>query len=832
MKYYLEKFFFGFLGKIKKINYFIYFSAFVLSLILAVESFVFLNSVKYFQTVSQKTNEIKNLNSKIDEIFNSNFSSLNYDDLNSKNAKINKALFDLFEFSNKNFFIKTKENENNLKNLRVGILQKKELLKKYKILKSKESNLLALIKKDLKFFPNTQNLSPFLLDFRGKYFENNFDKDKFDSKINSVILNSKDENEIKIYKEFLDLANVSYEISKIKESALNNEIDNITDRILYNLNSKINSELNEIYYLVYGLILVLTLFIFKIYFSNKNNKISENENKISKNLIRNSINAVIKISKNGNIVFYNNAFKNMCPLWKLNSNLIPCISKQSSGKYEEFNLVQRALKCRSTKKSRKVIIKDLSKDLIFANLICIPFFDIYGKFDGVFVLFEDMSTFMKMDSKLRIANTRNRDLSKKDYLTLAYNQSALLHKIKANKRAKKQIIYFFVKYFENLYYIYPHTVIEQIVVEIAKSVELFLDIYKSKSDLFRIQNGEFVIYFEDLNLHDFIDELFKFLSSKKLIITNIDGEIYFPNIDISFGVSLKYDVKELDRYSQAMLSAKKAAREGKMIEYYSKEQNIGLSHKKNQEILKLLRYAISNPKKIIVELQGIFLRDGEGFKVHHYEMLIRIIDEFGRIHYPNEFLSVAKNSSLYIPLTKRVIELAFELVDKYENTCFALNLSSIDMHDEGVKKDFIQRLKECKNPSNVMIEVLESDSVQDYRNLNEFIKKIRSYGVKIAIDDFGSGYSNYYRLLELEFDYIKIDGAIIRKVPNDKNAKIIVETIIEFAKKENISLVAEYIANEEILNAINEFKTDGKFDIELLQGFYIAKPTNPLNINF
>ena len=56
-------------------------------------------------------------------------------------------------------------------------------------------------------------------------------------------------------------------------------------------------------------------------------------------------------------------------------------------------------------------------------------------------------------------------------------------------------------------------------------------------------------------------------------------------------------------------------------------------------------------------------------------------------------------------------------------------------------------------------------------------------GAMIAIDDFGSGYSNYYRILELDIDNIKIDGSIIKKLPTDENARVLVETIVSFAEK-------------------------------------------------
>ncbi|MEA3228522.1 MAG: EAL domain-containing protein, partial [Campylobacterota bacterium] len=99
-----------------------------------------------------------------------------------------------------------------------------------------------------------------------------------------------------------------------------------------------------------------------------------------------------------------------------------------------------------------------------------------------------------------------------------------------------------------------------------------------------------------------------------------------------------------------------------------------------------------------------------------------------------------------------------------------------------------------------------------------FIHFVKSKGIKIAIDDFGAGYSNFERLLEYQPDILKIDGSLIKNIASDHFSRDIVETIVTFAKKQNIQVIAEFIENEEIFNIINEL------DIEFSQGYYIGKP--------
>lgn len=153
-----------------------------------------------------------------------------------------------------------------------------------------------------------------------------------------------------------------------------------------------------------------------------------------------------------------------------------------------------------------------------------------------------------------------------------------------------------------------------------------------------------------------------------------------------------------------------------------------------------------------------------------------------------------------------------------------MNLSSSDIANESIRDLIEKKLRVCSRPEHVYFEILESEGVDDYKIVNDFINKIRAYDCKISIDDFGSGYSNYYRILELDIDTIKIDGSIIKKLPYDKNARYLLQTIIDFAGRQGYNVVAEFVSSEEILAEIK------KFGIKYAQGFLLGKPTSPSNI--
>ena len=106
-----------------------------------------------------------------------------------------------------------------------------------------------------------------------------------------------------------------------------------------------------------------------------------------------------------------------------------------------------------------------------------------------------------------------------------------------------------------------------------------------------------------------------------------------------------------------------------------------------------------------------------------------------------------------------------------------------------------------------------------------FITEIKRFGCKVSIDDFGSGYSNYFRILELDVNNIKIDGNIIRRIVKDKNALAVTQTIVEFANKQDYNVIAEHVSEPEIYDKVKEL------GIKYIQGFILAKPVLPEYIN-
>ena len=210
-------------------------------------------------------------------------------------------------------------------------------------------------------------------------------------------------------------------------------------------------------------------------------------------------------------------------------------------------------------------------------------------------------------------------------------------------------------------------------------------------------------------------------------------------------------------------------------------------------------------------------------QIEKYETLMRIQKEDGDYYLPHEFLDVSKHSKLYSKLSMSLIQKAFETFQISSNG-FSINLSYLDMTNLVTTTFILEKLEEFNVGPWVIFEILESEGIENYDAVLSFIQKVKSYGAKIAIDDFGSGYSNFERISELRVDYIKIDGSLIKNIDKNEEMKIIAKTIVTFAKELGIKTIAEYVHSAEVLSCVQEI------GIDYAQGFYIGKPSATLSL--
>ncbi|WP_323594199.1 EAL domain-containing protein [Aliarcobacter butzleri] len=338
-----------------------------------------------------------------------------------------------------------------------------------------------------------------------------------------------------------------------------------------------------------------------------------------------------------------------------------------------------------------------------------------------------------------------------------------------------------------------------------KIEELLID--KENYKVYRDHSDTFCIVAQNEDRDKFIkniDEISKTIGKVPIVIKS--RELYVQ-LSYVFSFESKENLLEtaniIKRYSQA----------NKNIIIYDKALELEKDYEKNIFWTLKIKKALDEDK-IVPYFQPIY--NLKTSKIEKYEALVRLIDGNNVIS-PYYFLDISKKSKQYLQLTKTMIQKTFDYF-KDKDFEFSINLTFEDIKSEYISSFIIELLKEYKIGHRVVFEIVESEEIDNFRKINEFFVTIREYGCKIAIDDFGSGYSNFEYLAKLNVDYIKIDGSLIKDILINKSSQNIVSMLVNFAKGQKVKTIAEFVSNKDILNKVREL------GIDYVQGYYIKEP--------
>jgi len=334
------------------------------------------------------------------------------------------------------------------------------------------------------------------------------------------------------------------------------------------------------------------------------------------------------------------------------------------------------------------------------------------------------------------------------------------------------------------------------------------DRFRAEAQVFRISGDEFALLFEEKDLA----LLEQAVAKVNALVTE---PFYYKELPIQINLN------------QAICDQKPLLTHCNMVMKHLKEQNdqhflvyspeLGLEKKvaKNFELLEKLKKAIRQDR-IQPVFQPIF--DRKTLKPVKFECLIRLVEEDGTLLSPYFFLDIAKRANLYRRLTEIMIEKCFARFEKLSYG-FSINLSAQDITDPALAQMILGRLE--KNPelaARTTFEILESEGIDNFDLVQEFISSAKSYGAQIAIDDFGAGYSNFENILKLQVDYLKIDGSLIKRIDEDINSERVTRSILWFAHEIGIKTVVEFVHSKPVMDKVIELGAD------LLQGFYLGAP--------
>ncbi len=361
---------------------------------------------------------------------------------------------------------------------------------------------------------------------------------------------------------------------------------------------------------------------------------------------------------------------------------------------------------------------------------------------------------------------------------------------------------------------YGHEIGDLVLKDLAH--RLFENFHKHGMNVYHLNSDEFAVLADKVFISE--GEFFELL--REFLAKNMTHELFInKNINISTRLTcgVAYDNTHLINY--AGIAHKQAKKLNRDIVQYSVEINTDEEYRLNLEWTNELKNAIAEDR---IETYYQPIVNSKTGQIEKYETLMRLIKRDGEVVSPVHFLEIAKKTRVYEELTKIV---ALKSFTKFSNSeCeFSINLSIEDIMVYNVAS-WIFDLAIEKNVNNrLVLEIVESEGIESFEEVGHFIEQAKSHGMKIAIDDFGTGYSNFEYLIKLNADYLKIDGSLMKEIDKDDKLCGVVETIVSFAKKNDIKVIGEFISTHEIYEKTKEL------GIDFSQGYYLGHPSCEVN---
>lgn len=241
-----------------------------------------------------------------------------------------------------------------------------------------------------------------------------------------------------------------------------------------------------------------------------------------------------------------------------------------------------------------------------------------------------------------------------------------------------------------------------------------------------------------------------------------------------------------------------------------------LAHQLN--ILALVRAALDDKSRMSMHYQPII--DLASGKVSHYEALLRLVDDDGKICNTGDLVKTCEVFGLINRLDHAVVAACLEdMVRLPEGAGIAINLSGKSIGDPELLEFIETRIESLAiDPSRIIFELTETAAFYNLGEVRHFVQRIKSLGCRFALDDFGVGFSSFYYIKELDFDYLKLDGSFIVKLTQNPQDQVFVRAMVEISKVFGLTVIAEWVEDSATADMLRDF------GVAMGQGYYFGKP--------
>ncbi len=268
----------------------------------------------------------------------------------------------------------------------------------------------------------------------------------------------------------------------------------------------------------------------------------------------------------------------------------------------------------------------------------------------------------------------------------------------------------------------------------------------------------------------------------------------------------------------ACYSAKDLGRD-RIYVYHDEDSETIQRHSEIQQAARI-RDVISNDQFRLFCQPIVDVSAGEA-GMPQWEVLLRMVDFSGNLVLPSAFIPSAERYGLMSAIDRWVIRQTLSTLVSYDfdNMLVNINLSGNSLGEENLLDFVLSQLKEFSiSPERICFEITETAAIHHLHKAQSFIIPFRAQGGRIALDDFGSGFSSFRYLKSLPVDYIKIDGVFVSDMVSNPGDQLMVEAITQIAHTLGIKVIAEHASTQQVIRLLQDIGVD------YVQGYGIGLP--------
>ena len=386
------------------------------------------------------------------------------------------------------------------------------------------------------------------------------------------------------------------------------------------------------------------------------------------------------------------------------------------------------------------------------------------------------------------------------------------------------LAYLDLDHFKRINGMFGHVTGDEVIKEVCQRIKSVLS---QEQHVGRIGGDEFIVLLPNTRAAEARTLAVKIIEELNSTTFQVGSRAFQVKSAIGV-VELNANMTGQDAISAASHACRDARKQRQEVVVYEQDSHELFAHAEELRLFDQLEGGDS-PRGLYLEMQPIMsLR--YPLESLNFEVLLRVQDSSGSLIPSGKIIASAEESGTITIIDKWVFSATLEWLARYEKRLaitqfISINLSGVSLNDDKFVDGFFATLAKYEHlTTRLCVEITEGVALQDLERTRSFTTRLQKMGARIALDDFGAGYTSFSYLKELRADAIKIDGALIKDMLANETNTAIVRTIVELARNLGMDSIAEWVEDTATLEALQDMGVD------YAQGFVVSKARAPIDV--